>query len=163
MGPAPTFGNIMTFPRLRHSPSTGSFQNQTRIQNQTQESRRDSFFNFSGAPTDPLPKDPLIQLGLRILMPNFGISSHGGLWAGAGPFGGYSLYGVTSILSPTSPLMPMGMPAFPVATTRAGRTVSSSMYMLGLGAVGFMGRISRSMSLSGVSSSGVSGNAHGME
>jgi len=155
MGPAPTFGNIMTSPRLRPSPSTGSFQNQTPTQNQTQGSRRSSFFNLSGAPTDPQPKDPLAQLGLKIPMPNFGMSTHGGLSAGAGPFGGYGPYGVTSILSPTSPL---GMGAAPATTAARVRTVSSSMYMLGLGAVGSSGRISRSTSSSGVSvSTSVSG------
>ncbi|KIM36433.1 hypothetical protein M413DRAFT_31670 [Hebeloma cylindrosporum] len=147
MGPAPTFGNIMTSPRLRHSPSTGSFQNQT--QGQTQGTRRGSFFGLGSAPSEPT-KDPLAQLGLRVPMPNFGISSHG--LSVAGQFGGYG--GVSSILSPTSPLTPIGMGMSPT-TTRA-RTVSSSMYMLGLGAASSTGRISRSTSSSGVSSSGVS-------
>jgi hypothetical protein len=160
MGPAPTFGNIMTSPRLRPSPSTGSFQNQTPTPTQTQGSRRSSFFNLSGTPTDPHPKDPLAQLGLKIPMPHFGMSTHGGLSAGAGPFGGYGPHG---ILSPTSPL---GMGAAPGTTTTAARarTVSSSMYMLGLGAVGSSGRISRSTSSSGVSVSttSVSGNGVGI-
>ena len=154
MGSTPTFGNIMTSPRLRPSPSTRSFQNQT--QNQTHGSRRGSFFNLSGALADSQPKDPLAQLGLKIPMPNFGISSHGSLSTGAGPFGGYSPYGgVTSILSPTSPLAPMGIATAPMATTTRARTVSSSMYMLGLGAVGSTGRISRSTSSSGVSGNGI--------
>jgi hypothetical protein len=157
MGPAPTFGNIMTSPRLRPSPSTGSFQNHTQTPTQTQGSRRSSFFNLSGTPTDPQPKDPLAQLGLKIPMPNFGMSTHGGLSAGAGPFGGYGPYG---ILSPTSPL---GMSAAPATTTTTrARTVSSSMYMLGLGAVGSSGRISRSTSSSGVSVSSISVSANGV-
>ena len=164
MGPAPTFGNIMTSPRLRHTPSTGNFQNHTTTQNQqgSAGSRR-SFFNLGAGAASASPdtvqttKDhPLAQLGLKIPMPNFGMSSHGGVHS-AGPLGGGG-YGY-GVLSPTSPLAPLGV-AGPTATMTAAaagrtRTVSSSMYMLGLGAVGSTGRISRSTSSSGVSGSGI--------
>jgi len=158
MGPAPTFGNIMTSPRLRHSPSTGNFQNQpqTQTQNQGSGSRRGSFFNLGAGAASPdvQTKDPLAQLGLKISMPNFGMSSHG--VHSAGPLfggGGYGYSGVASILSPTSPLAPLGV-AGPTSTAGRTRTVSSSMYMLGLGAVGSTGRISRSTSSSGTSVGG---------
>ncbi|KAF5378353.1 hypothetical protein D9615_008769 [Tricholomella constricta] len=54
-GPAPTFGNVMTTPRLRHSPSL-NFQGR----------RVPSSGNSSQA-----AKDPFASLGLRIPMPSF--------------------------------------------------------------------------------------------
>ncbi|KAF8886068.1 hypothetical protein CPB84DRAFT_1787910 [Gymnopilus junonius] len=109
-----TFGAIMTSPRLRHSPSAGSFH--------SQRPRKSSFFGFGGGSSEPA-KDPLAPLGLKVPMPSFGNvvngSGHGS--AGLGGFGGG--YG---LISPTSPMAP---------ATRS-RTVSSTMYMLGLGSAG---------------------------
>ncbi|KAF8958054.1 hypothetical protein BDZ97DRAFT_2061939 [Flammula alnicola] len=140
-GPAPTFGNIMTSPRLRHSPSSGNMQ-------PNQRSRRPSFFGLGGGgPSEPV-KDPFATLELRVPMPSFGVShaSGGGGGGGGGVFGGG--YGV---LSPTSPMKPM-MQSLATTPTRA-RTVSSTMYMLGLGAVGTR-TVSASGSGSALSSNG---------
>ncbi|KAF8967352.1 hypothetical protein BDZ97DRAFT_2073691 [Flammula alnicola] len=120
-GPAPTFGNIMTSPRLRHSPSSGNMQ-------PNQRSRRPSFFGLGGGSSSEPVKDPFATLGLRVPMPSFG-ASHASGGGGGGVFGGG--YGV---LSPTSPMKPM-MQSLATTPTRV-RTVSSTMYMLGLGAAG---------------------------
>lgn len=117
-GPSPTFGNIMTAPRLRHAPSSGSLQPASASPNPSPvRSRRSSFFGLGvAAPSEP-PPSPLAALELRVPMPSF----PGGGGAFANTYGG--------MLSPASPLKSAGM----APTTRV-RTVSSTMYMLGLGA-----------------------------
>ena len=70
------------------------------------------------------------------------------------------LVGTVHMVSPTSPLAPLGMTALMTTTARA-RMVSPPMCMLGLAAVGSSGRMSRSMDLSGVSSSGVGVEVNG--
>ncbi|PPQ88753.1 hypothetical protein CVT26_007209, partial [Gymnopilus dilepis] len=81
-----TFGAIMTDPRLRHSPSTGSFQAQ--LQNppsQAQRARKTSFFGFGvggGGGGSEVVKDPLAALNLKVPMPNFAVL--GGAGAGGG-------------------------------------------------------------------------------
>ncbi|KJA24164.1 hypothetical protein HYPSUDRAFT_200683 [Hypholoma sublateritium FD-334 SS-4] len=148
-GHAPTFGNIMTAPRLRHAPSFGSMYiapTPPPAQSLPRE-RRPSFFGLGGAASEP-PASPLVALELRVPMPSFaGIGAHPSAVGGvAGAFGG--AYG--SVLSPTTPLMGGTMP--PPARVR---TVSSTLYMLGLGAAGGAsgtstgGRVARASSAGG--------------
>ncbi|KAF9481948.1 hypothetical protein BDN70DRAFT_875738, partial [Pholiota conissans] len=143
-GPAPTFGNIMTAPRLRHSPSSGNLHAAPPPQPPSVRARRPSFFGLGGGASEP-PPNPLAALELRVPMPTFAAAgAHPSSPTSASMFGGP--YGV---LSPTSPLKPMTM----APGTRV-RTVSSTMYMLGLGAAGAAsnnggGRMARSVSAAG--------------
>ncbi|PPQ82812.1 hypothetical protein CVT25_009190 [Psilocybe cyanescens] len=126
LGPSPTFGSIMTSPRLRSTSSTGNFhQNQGAGQNNPSRSRKGSFFGFGlGGGTEQM-KDPLAVLGLKVPMPSFaGAAVAPGVGALGGGGSGNGGYGM--MMSPTSPM----------GSAPRARTVSSTMYMLGLGAAG---------------------------
>ncbi|KAF8176771.1 hypothetical protein BJ912DRAFT_908972 [Pholiota molesta] len=144
-GPAPTFGNIMTSPRLRHTPSSGNVAAAPKPQSAL--SRRPSFFGLGGGASEP-PPSPLAALELRVPMPNF--AAPGAVGSQPLSAGSSSVFGGAYALSPTSPLKSMGM----APATRV-RTVSSTMYMLGLGAAGaasgngVSGRAPRSASATG--------------
>lgn len=148
-GPAPTFGNIMTAPRLRHAPSFGNMHAAPTPPppQSLPRARRPSFFGLGGGAGEP-PASPLATLELRVPMPSFaGVGAHTGALGGvAGAFGG--AYG--SVLSPTSPLK-----AGTMSPPTRVRTVSSTMYMLGLGAAGGAsgtstgGRVARASSAGG--------------
>ena len=122
--PTPTFGSIMTTPRspLRHSSSNVSLrsaasQDHPFLPFNQQRPRKGSFFGFSlplgagGEGEHDKTYNPLSQLGLRVPMPNLSAISGRG----------------TSVISPSavSPLTPG------IGSART-RTVSSTMYMLGL-------------------------------
>ena len=161
IGPSPTFGNIMTAPRLKHSPSLGATQLSAGVaptSAQPGRSRRGSFFGLGGLASQvdsSSARNPLEVLGLKIPMPSFTVPNFGGPSSGtysspsSAAFGGYSPSG---IVSPTYPSPGLG----PMTTPRA-RTVST-MYMLGLGAAGgsrspaVPGRVSRSVSANAVGS-----------
>ncbi|CAA7271156.1 unnamed protein product [Cyclocybe aegerita] len=169
--PAPptTFGNIMTNPRLRHSPSLGAGQLQGQSnghgyandhqqqQAQGSRSRRGSLFGLNlGGGEKEKSTDPLTSLGLRVPMPSFAsfssLNSANAVSpppsASSSPFG----FGIfNSIVSPT---FNYGNPGAGTPTPTRTRTVST-MYMLGLSSPGSAtgpGRMSRSVSGSGLGS-----------
>ncbi|KAF8805283.1 hypothetical protein BYT27DRAFT_7234354 [Phlegmacium glaucopus] len=120
-GPSPTFGSIMTSPhRLKHSPSL----NLNPYQNQRSSSA--SFLNRNGSSWRQGGgrggrDDVLGTLGLRVPMPIFDSAVHQPLQpvsSSSGAIGGWGWNGLSS----TTP------------TPIKQRSVSSTMYMLGLGA-----------------------------
>ncbi|KAF4615711.1 hypothetical protein D9613_012505 [Agrocybe pediades] len=133
--PTPTFGSIMTSPRspLRHSSSNASLNSTSASQeliHPPPRSRKGSFFGFAlplpgSGPTehDRTHMDPLSHLGLRVPMPSFSSITAGGGSVGVSASG----YGLTSPSSLSPSPLSSGL-----GSARM-RTVSSTMYMLGLG------------------------------
>ncbi|KAH9482685.1 hypothetical protein JR316_0004785 [Psilocybe cubensis] len=120
LGPSPTFGSIMTSPRLRSPSSTGNFHQST-VQKNSTRSRKSSFLGLGLGDATEQIKDPLSMLGLKVPMPSFASpalvvpSAH---FTGANSSG----YGKMTISSMS-----------PVVSTPRTRATSSTIYMLGLG------------------------------
>ncbi|KAJ3516158.1 hypothetical protein NLJ89_g1294 [Agrocybe chaxingu] len=164
--PAPptTFGNIMTNPRLRHSPSLGAGQLQSnghgyandhqQQQAQDSRSRRGSFFGLNlGGGEKEKSTDPLTSLGLRVPMPSFASFSsfNSANPVSPPPSSSSSPFGFGAFHSAVSPTFNYGGLGVGTPTPTRTRTVST-MYMLGLSSPGSAtgpGRMSRSVSGSG--------------
>ncbi|KAF9524456.1 hypothetical protein CPB83DRAFT_897854 [Crepidotus variabilis] len=141
-GSTPTFGNIMTTPKLRHSTSFGQTPGPSASQfpqqpgPEVERSRRSSFFGSLvglGQSDQPLKsKDPLGYLGLKVPMPSFASlapMSPGTAPMSAGPSS------ASSIRSPSfsSLTPPIGIGKPPMNATGSRSRTLSTMYMLGLG------------------------------
>ena len=123
-GPSPTFGSIMTSPhRLKHSPSSlnlNTYESQKSSSHSNFPNGNGSSSWMQGGGKGGGRNDILGRLGLRVPMPTFDSTVHPSLHpsSSSAVIGSWGWNG----LSPTTP------------TPIKQRSVSSTMYMLGLGA-----------------------------
>ena len=117
LGPSPTFGSIMTSPRRLNHPPPHNLGNQRSSSATFVNGNEASWMQGGGGGRRGAKDDILGRLGLRVPMPIFDSAVH----QPAPPSSSSSGRG-WNVLSPTMP------------TPMKQRSVSSTMYMLGLGA-----------------------------